>query len=280
MKPNIKLYEDTSPLERLGLQSISYSRINTFDWCETQYFYSYILKYPQKFGAKALLGNVIHKALELTLRDGEFIDKKELLDNYRAAREEYDPSDTIITDELYAEGIEMLDNLVVRQGKVKTQLTEAELAFRFVFEGYLFRGFIDQVIVNEDKVTIVDFKSGAFEVSPKDIPTNLQLGIYSLYMKFIHPDKEITAALYYLRSGRYKSHTYTDEDLITIENNLSKALYKIRENKNYLPLPAHLAWRCKICSYQEDGTCKAGRFNVEKAERKKNKLIKDPGLYE
>jgi len=275
LKPSIKLPNEISPLETLALQPLSYSRLNAFDWCQAQYFYNYIMKYPQEFSPKALLGNVIHKALEITLRDGKSVDRAELLDNYRAAREEYDPDNEVISDELFEEGYPMLDDFLARQGTAKVRVTDSELEFQFVFHGALFRGFIDYVFVKDDHVIIRDYKSGSWEVSDKNVPTDLQLGIYALYMKYLYPDKTITAGLHYLRSNKIKEHTFSDQDFIEVEERLIRAVDGLRNHKNYLPLPKNLAWKCRMCSYQKDGTCRAGKFNVEQSDRKKNKLIGD-----
>jgi ATP-dependent helicase/DNAse subunit B len=41
------------------------SSANTFDWCNRQYFISYVLNVPSKANFKATMGNVVHKGLEL-----------------------------------------------------------------------------------------------------------------------------------------------------------------------------------------------------------------------
>jgi RecB family exonuclease len=254
---DIREVGELSEVEKLALQNFSYSRLNTYDWCPAQYFFNYILKYPQEYGAKALLGNVVHKALEITLRNGEVIDKAELLDNYRAAREEYDPDYTIIDDELYALGIDMLERHVEGQAGAPTVITTAELDFEFVFAGVLFRGYIDKVVVTDTEVIIDDYKTGKFEVSNKDIPSNLQLGIYALYLKYLYPDKQVTAALMYMQSEKRKKHTFTDEDFVEVQNRLYEAVDQVRETNNFLPTRAK--WKCKICSYAKDGSCGTGR---------------------
>jgi RecB family exonuclease len=273
LKPNIRLLDEISEFEKLALQDFSYSRINAFDWCQAQYFYNYILKVPQEPGDKALLGNMIHKALEVTLVDGQKLSLSELLDNYRAAREEYDPEEKYVSDELFDSGIPMLQEFATREGSGPVKITEPEFAFQFVFAGVLIRGFIDRVLIKGNDVLITDYKSGKFEVADKDVPTNLQLGIYALYMKYLYPDKKITAKLHYLMSNKLKGHTFSDEDFEQVEERLAAAIEGIRENNNYAPLPKGLAWKCRMCSYQKDGTCAAGRFNVEQADKKKNKLI-------
>jgi RecB family exonuclease len=273
LKPNIRLLDEISEFEKLALQDFSYSRINAFDWCQAQYFYNYILKIPQEPGDKALLGNMIHTALEVTLVDGEKLSLAELLDNYRAAREEHDPDQQYVSDELFESGIPMLQEFVMREGPSAVRITEPEFAFQFVFAGVLIRGFIDRVLITDTEVIITDYKTGAWEVPDKEVPYNLQLGIYALYMKYLHSDKKITAMLHYLKSNKLKKHSFSDEEFSDVENRLAEAIEKIRENNNYTTLPKGLAWKCRMCSYQKDGTCAAGRFNVEQAEKKKNKLI-------
>ncbi len=261
----IKEWDDLSEFEKLAVQTSSYSRLSTFDWCPAQYFYNYITKYPQEFGDKALLGNVIHKALEVSLVDGEEVNLRDLLENYRAAYEEYDPDETIISAELYAQGIEMLQDYVAREAGVPTQQTTPELSFNFVFHSTLFRGFIDSVYITDTDVYLIDYKSGKFEVGPKDVPTNLQLGIYALYMKHLYPDKTITAHLYYLQSGRKKGLTYTDEDFVGIQERLRATIDGVRNTTNYLPTKDK--WKCKSCSYAKDDTCPTGRYVLKQANK-------------
>lgn len=279
MIPDIRELSEISDLEKLSLQNYSYSRLSAFDWCQAQFFYSYVLKMPKDYGAKAMLGNVLHRALELCIRNGEKIDRAELFETYQGAREEYDPEDQVITDELYEEGIVMLENFLELEANKVSDITEAELGFEFVFHGTLVRGYIDQVFVKKDTVRIVDFKSGAYEVSNKNLPFDLQLGIYALYAKHIYPDKTITASLHYLRSEKVKTHTFTDEELIEVEDRLRKSIDGVREHNNFLPLTKKDAWKCRICTYQQNGTCKAGQFNVNQSDKKKNRMIGTPYDY-
>ena len=54
----IKTLDELSEFEKLSLIPVSYSRFNTLSMCEAKYFFSYILKEPQTFGAAATLGKV------------------------------------------------------------------------------------------------------------------------------------------------------------------------------------------------------------------------------
>jgi RecB family exonuclease len=257
----IKLESEVEPLHRLALQDFSYSRINTFEECEARYFYSYVLKEPQDFGAPAKLGNIIHKALEVTLEDGQKIDLKELLDNYNAAINDYDP-DGNIPDLMIADGEEMLQQYVDNFSE-EISLYAKELPFSFILGPARFNGFIDLVSVSPTRVVIRDYKSGKQEVAYKNIHSNLQLGIYSLFLRSLFPDKEIYAELYYLRTGKAKGHLFTDDDLEQVESILLDKVNEIVEKENFSPTPNERA--CRWCSYAKNDVCQTGAIRLRRA---------------
>lgn len=269
----IQSLDELSELEKLGLQDFSYSRISTFEWCEAQYFYKYIIKVPDEYGDKALLGNMLHKAIEITEMGGEKLDKSELVANYEAARYEYDPEFRVVSDELFETGFEMLDMYVARKDGKPSTLTVAEEYFEFAFAGVLFRGYIDQVFIYDDYIQITDLKTGAWRVPKSELPTYLQLGIYALWMKYKHPDKEIRSSLYYLKHDEIRAHRYTDEDLLAIRDKLRGTINHIRNKLNFHPQP--VAWKCKMCAYSKDGICGIGQNTVVK----NSKMLKYESEY-
>lgn len=269
MKSRIKLEKDLDdPLLKLCLQDFSYSRISCFDDCQLKYFYSYIIKVPQDYGPFALLGNVIHKALEVTLETEYKINLFELLENYKAALIELDPTKTI-PDHLVQNGERMLESFGKRLNEVpapapgeESELFAKEMPFSFILDSARVNGYMDYVSVRDSLVFCRDYKSGSREVAKKDIPENLQLGIYSLFLKFLYPDKDIYSELYYLRSERIKGHAFSEEQLIEVENRLRKKINIILKTENFKPTP--IESNCKNCSYAKDGTCSVGLTRLKK----------------
>jgi hypothetical protein len=256
----IKLEKDIHPLESLSLQDFSYSRLSTFIECSLKYYYSYIIKEPQEFGHAATLGNIIHKALEITIEDGQAIDLSELLMNYKAARFEYDHLNEI-PDTMIENGEAMLrDYVVINSGEQK--VFAKELAFSFVLNHARFNGYIDYVAVYEDYVHVRDYKSGAREVAAKNVPNDLQLGIYSLYMKYLYPDKDIYAELYYLKSGRLKGHRFSDDDLLAVESKLNDLSELVLTTDNFTPTADES--KCNWCSYAKNGVCSIGQQRLRR----------------
>lgn len=256
----IELEQDIDPIRRVALVDMSYTRLTTFDQCQAKYFYSYVLKQPQEFGHAATLGNIIHKALEETLEHGYEIDVIELLQQYKAAIPLYDP-ELQIPPNMIENGEAMLREFVdSNPGEVNVY--SKELPFSFVLGRARLNGYIDFVAVHDSHVLVRDYKSGSREVAVKDVPTNLQLVIYSSYVKHLFPDKKILAELYYLKSGRVKGHLFEDSELeqltLELENKIETVLntvdFKYTKNE----------YDCRWCSYAKDGTCPTGEKRLKK----------------
>ncbi len=255
----IQTEDELHGLNQLALQDFSYSRINTYQQCELQYFYSYVLKEPQDFGHAAKLGNIIHQALEVTLEHGEKISLADLLENYQLAKQDYDPNSEI-SDTMIEEGAEMLRDFVVDNPE-EVDVYAKEMPFSFVLGRARFNGFIDYVSVHDTYVRIRDYKSGRKEVPYKDVPTNLQLGIYALWLKRLFPDKEIHAELYYMRTGKARGHRFTDDDLQAVENRLIEIVETILDKENFVATTNER--NCWWCSYGKNGVCPTGKLRLD-----------------
>jgi RecB family exonuclease len=138
------------------------------------------------------------------------------------------------------------------------------MAFSYVIGSFAVNGFIDRVDEYENRVEIIDYKTGKWEVAQKNIKDNLQLGIYALAASIAFPGKEIYAELYYLRSGKRKGHTFTLEDLERVKESIVDAGNTILNDSNFLPISNERI--CSFCDHAKSGACAVGVMRNKKTQ--------------
>lgn len=252
----VRTLDELTDLEKLALIPLSYSRLNTFhEMCQAMYYYQYIIKEEEEFAIYAVLGNIIHSVLEEEVQPDTPVvqdDLETLLAQYVEQREAWDP-DHIIPQELIDAGQQMIIDFVDRHEGETFRVEEKEKAFEIVVGRAHIRGFIDRVDIDDDIVTITDYKTGKREVAAKNAHKDLQLGIYALAMQHEFPDKKIYAQLYYLRSGRQKGHLFTKDDLDAVESRIIQLTNFLIETENFRPTDNFRI--CSFCSYAKTGVC-------------------------
>lgn len=259
----IQSESDLHPLQKLALQDFSYSRLSTFEQCELKYFYSYILKEPRVFGPPATLGNIIHEALEFTLESNQPINAFDLMQNYKDAIPSYDP-EGLIPDAMLANGEEMLQEFIDRHKDELFHIIGKEVPFSLVVGNARFNGYIDLLMKGPDgNIQVIDYKSGAREVAEKNVPSDLQLGLYALIVRHWYPHQDtVYAELYYLKSGRRKGHLFTTDDLLQVEARLSELVHDVLTKMDFKATSENSA--CYWCDYAKNGVCATGARRVKK----------------
>lgn len=116
-------------------------------------------------------------------------------------------------------------------------------------------GFIDRVIIKENKAWIIDYKTtkkGPFRENKKTIKTDPQLRIYSrvVQKEFGIDPENIMAALYYLEDELLLSSSFSSDSLERIEKellNLYNEIYEHRPEDARGKTGSH----CSRCEYRE-----------------------------
>ena len=77
-------------------------------------------------------------------------------------------------------------------------LAEAPLAATLA-DGTVVAGTVDRLLVEPDRVSVIDFKTGTVPASEGEIPAShkAQMGAYSNALRIIFPGREVRAALLY-----------------------------------------------------------------------------------
>lgn len=229
--------------------------------CPAKYFYSYISKEPRQFSPPAVLGNIVHEVLENTLENDKKLDLEELKNEYSKTIPRWDPTG-LIPEDLLDTGSVIIDEFYDTNSDLPFNIFAKEMGFELVIGSYVIRGYIDRVDLVGDRVSIIDYKTGKWEISNKEISNSLQLGIYALAAKQMFPDKEIYAEMYYLRSGRKKGHLFTEEDIDRVKVDLINSMNKIINDQNFTPTPNTRI--CSFCDHAKSGACATGVFRNSK----------------
>jgi len=200
--------------------------------------------------------------LEDNVSKEEKLDHSKLVESYEEHSKKLDPN-KIVGEQLLDVGTVILDEFFDQYGESTFDVYDKEHAFSFVIGSYFIVGYIDRIdVVDDNTLKIIDYKTGKWEVTQKDIANNLQLGIYALAVSEKFPDKNIYAELYYLRSGRRKGHLFTKEDLENVKENILKEINKITEDTSFHPTKNERA--CTYCDFAKSGACNTGVFRLRK----------------
>lgn len=209
-----------------------------------------------------LFGNIVHSVLETCIEPEKKLDYDQMHELYTENIASYDPENKI-SEVLLSAGSQILDDFYDEYQDTIFDVYDKEYGFSFVIGSYLVFGYIDRIdIVDENNIKIIDYKTGKWEVTQKDVKNNLQLGIYAVAVSRAFPGKTITAELHYLRSGKKKGHTYTEEDLEQVKVNLINSITEIIEDKSFLPTKNERI--CSYCDHAQSGACNTGTFRLKK----------------
>ena len=247
------------------INHLSVSRSQCFELCQQQYKYRYHLKIvPDKpEQVYFVYGKLIHKAAEIYVETKGAQPIVEIGKKLISGIEKFDGSNNLhlLTNEYRSKFWKHL--------KVVEKITE-KVGFDGLIEykveydlnapnNKILLGFIDRLILKNDRAIILDYKTSkdnSWRKTQETIKTDLQLNAYAMVIndKFgIEPEK-IQAALIYLEGAKTVSTNFKKENLLKVKENLKNLYCKIEntdENKAEANVGSH-CWRCdysNMCPY-------------------------------
>lgn len=189
------------------------------------------------------------------------LDHQEMIEQFNLNQNKLDV-DNKISKDLISVGKNIIDEFYDQNLNTKFDVYDKEHSFKFIIGNYLMIGFIDRIDIIGNRVNIIDYKTGKWEVSQKNISENLQLGIYALAVSVAMPEKEIYAELHYLRSGKRKGHLFSKEDLENVKTRLLSLIRQIVNDTSFAPTKNIRA--CSYCDHAKSGACGTGVFRNKK----------------
>ena len=178
--------EYIQPLKDKGCKIWSISRLNNFNTCKRQYYFTYIDKKDQKQGIYSFLGSALHSDYE-DLYEGKTnrLTPNHFNEDWLKAElfQIQFPSDKIKNN--YKKDIDKCYEIATLR---PTGKFVSELGFVLeIDENNYILGYIDLLeIVDENRVKIVDFKSSAMFKDKKLISAGHQLVVYQLALEQLY----------------------------------------------------------------------------------------------
>ena len=238
----------------MKLEYISFSRLETYTACPQKYFFLYESGLREDPHPAAVLGNIIHYALE------RFIGHNE---DWRKAYDESYKDLNLNDFSLYKEGIAIIES-VIKRGLVRddVKVLATEKAFEFITSnGVRLKGIIDRIDrISDDTIEIVDYKSGKKIYTDAELEANMQANIYSIAIfDYLYPDiKNLIITFDFLRFGRLTT-IRTREQLDDIKKYLLLMQTKIEKDYSH---NANVSFKCNWCSFRP--ICDAKKKKIER----------------
>ena len=163
----------------------SISKINNYNTCPRQYYYTYIDKKPQRAGIYGILGTSCHSDLEELYEGNDTQIKPNNFNNEWVKADLFGikfPSDKI--KENYKKDIDgFYNNYKKREGEF---ISELGFILQIDDKHYL-TGFIDLIqLLDNNKVKIIDFKTSAMFKDEKLLSAGRQLIVYQLALEQLY----------------------------------------------------------------------------------------------
>lgn len=283
--------------------SASKSALETYAECEFKFYLNYICKVPSPSGKSALIGNIVHKVMEiLALRKKNKKHKKKskindpqwLLDIVYMSYTKKN-KDIEWTNVDYNTCIKNIDWLLNNGFHPFTQkVLDAEQNFELSInkkgfknkdgDYYKIKGIIDLCVDEKnDTLHIIDYKTGKYVSDwatgkeKIDFSKDLQLRMYYLAVKKLYPKhKKYKFSVVYSNLGKVFTTEIGHESEKSIIESLRRYFVKININETPLRLKdddtrSDLKWRCfKLCHYGKSGQCdsannKLNQYGIDSA---------------
>lgn len=243
----------------MNINHISISRKKLFSDCEKRYYYRYHLSLPNPGPEHFyfVYGKIVHKIAELYVQNKGQQSLKDITvsiirGDIPIEEEKFCPPLPPEYQKKLQKHLKAIKNLTDQIGV--DGITEHK--FEYDLDPPNKRnvtGFIDRLIIKNDKAFIIDYKTtkkGKFRVNRETVRDDLQLKTYArvVQREFGIRPENIKAALYYLEGEEIVAAQFSQESLIQVEEELRQSYIQI-ENTDPDKVWGNVTWQCKNCEY-------------------------------
>lgn len=241
----------------MKIEHISNSRHDIWQTCEQKYKYRYHLQIiPPVEPPYFAFGKIIHSIIENFTKNRGKIPIGQIAKDVLANKIEVQKGGIKLPLEYRNKVTPFLNNFMKLNKLIGF---DGEIEWKFDLDlnppnKKILMGVMDRVVLKNDKVFIIDYKTtkkGKFRKTKETIKADLQLQIYCriAQRRYEVPADKIQAALYFLEDGQLVSTSYPQSALDAIEGKLLNAFTEI-ETKNPDHVTGRVGQHCFNCDYK------------------------------
>ena len=246
----------------MHIEHISVSRKKTYDQCPQKYKYQYHLKVEREEEEPFYFtyGKIIHKIAETFVEHDGKNSIGDLAKDVLNGKIEIEegvvappklPSDY---DKRFPKDLHAIQKLMDSIGTV------GHVEYEFYYDldpphGRHVKGFIDRLIIKDDKAWIIDYKTtkkGKWRANRHTIKSDLQLCVYArvVQKQFGIKPENIKSALYYVVGAELLGATFTEKTLKRAEDELLRT-YKTIEQADPDKVWGNVGYHCRMCDFRK-----------------------------
>lgn len=248
--------------QRLICEHISVSRKQTWTDCQAKYRFRYHLKIipDEPVQPYFVYGKVVHKIAEEYVREQGKVGIEKIASdvlNGKILTEEKQTSPPILQPDYKKKLPEHLQNIKNISDKIGY---DGHLEYPFKYDmqppdNHIVTGVIDRLIIRGEKYFILDYKTtkkGMWRKNASNIGKDLQLRCYARVVNKLFGAKpeNIQAALFYLDGANLISTRFTEESIMTAEQELHET-YKHIISTHPNDVYGRVGDQCKRCEYKK-----------------------------
>ena len=257
-EPKVPKTPRPAPVKQPRKPEFSPTRLRTFLSCPMMYRLEYIDKvgkFYHRARAGYTFGSTLHQALQTFHEDGgsaavsapELVAKMETVwqsQGYQNAEHEQSHKEE-------AAKILLTYHAASQARAEETRPFLIEKMLKWDMGPFVLTGRIDRIDehLEDGALEIVDYKSGRLGVTEEDVKGALAMSVYQLLAKRNSPDKRVFATIHALRGGVTASASYTEEEMLELEEDLRGIGITILEKDFEAARPIPLPYVCPNCDF-------------------------------
>ncbi|MDQ2799054.1 MAG: PD-(D/E)XK nuclease family protein [Armatimonadota bacterium] len=247
-----------TPIKKPRKPELSPTRIRTFLSCPMMYRLDYIEKvgrFYHRARAGFTFGSTLHQALQTFHQEGgsASVSAPELVAKMETVWQSQGYQDAAQEQAHKEEGARILETYHAA-AEARVDLTRPfliEKMLKWDMGAFVLTGRIDRIDehLTDGALEIVDYKSGRLGVTEDDVKGALAMSVYQLLAKRNNPERRVFATIHALRGGVTASASFTDEEMLALEEELRGVGLLILETDYDAVRPVPLPHVCPHCDF-------------------------------